>query len=192
MKTLKRTQLDRARTVPVSILLLLAMLAAALAALVPQPAQAATCVRYHWIQSGDTTMYIAKTYGLKWKQIAVANKMVYPFVLKPGVRLCIPAANAPAEYPTAPNVKFTASINNDRLTLDISGLSAKTVFVVKVRRAELGVGGWYKLGKLPVPKDAAVTTRFALPKALEGTTYLSVCLKNSSTDELLCKTVIWR
>lgn len=177
-----------------SVLLVMAFITAAL----PQAAQASpaaagqqavTCVRYHTIKEGDTTTTIAKTYGLKWREIAVANKMEYPYELKVGKQLCIPA-----KAPTAKqNIDTTATMSvvrtSDRILITVKNSgTVRNVYNVKVGESnEIRVNPWYKLGELKVDKKSTVTMSFEIPKDLRTVASLTVCLKNSTTDTLVCK-----
>jgi LysM repeat protein len=171
-----------------SILLALSFLLAAF----PSQAQAATttCVAYYTVQKGDTTTKIAKTFGLRWRQIAVANDMEYPYVLKAGMRLCIP----PKDFSTEPTVPAAAVLKaqavNNRLTVTVSNTSARRAFYVRVRDASSIVGGWTKLGSIKVPKNTTVVRSYSLPANVSKATHLQVCLKEATTDQLVCTIVL--
>jgi hypothetical protein len=77
------------------------------------------------------------------------------------------------------------------LTITLSGLSQKKgVFIARVRDASVGVGGFTKLGNIKLTKGDPTTARFNIPNELMDALYLQVCIKNASTDELRCLTVI--
>jgi LysM repeat protein len=156
----------------------------------PQPAQAATCDSYYIVKSGDTTVTIAQTFGLKWKVIAKANHLTYPYNLKVGQRLCIPPGETnDSENATEFNLKVSATHNLVFVT--VSSLSVdKAIFNVRARNPLGGTGGWSRLGSMKAKKKTTNKATFVIPQALKGTLYLQVCLKNMTTDELNCKTVI--
>jgi hypothetical protein len=52
------------------------------------------------------------------------------------------------------------------------------------------VSEWSKLGELKVEKNQKVSQFFYLPGSMEDSALISVCLKNSTTDELTCQTVV--
>lgn len=85
---------------------------------------------------------------------------------------------------------FTASIQNGKIVVSLSGFTNKHVMLVKVRDATQGVGGWKNLGKLKIAKNASLSKNFAIPKSLATTMYLNVCVKDQSTDTLTCKAVL--
>lgn len=158
----------------------------------PSQAQAATttCVAYYTVQKGDTTSKIAKTFNLRWRQIAVANKMEDPYKLTPGMRLCIP----PKDFSTEPTISAPAVLKaqavNNRLTITASNTSARRAFYVRVRDASVSTGGWYKIGSFKVPKNSVVTRSYSLPSKLSSATHLQVCLKEASTDQVVCAVVL--
>lgn len=181
----------------ISALLALAVLAAS----VPQPAAAATCATYYTVQEGDTTVKIAKSHGVKWREIAIANKIKYPYDdFEVGQQLCIPpkstsSSNSSSSSNTNENTntvkaQVSVSISGNRLVITVSKLVKKSVFYVKVREASVGVGGWEKVGTLKAPKTDAKTISLTLPDEFRNDTYLNVCLKDMTTDELICRSAV--
>jgi hypothetical protein len=172
----------------VSVLVVFAILAAAL----PQPAQAQTndCITTHVVQSGETTGQIAHRYDMKWRQIARANDLPVPTTLKTGQRLCIPDLDDDDETTSTSASSFSVTVAGGRVFVTINKLSVRSVFNVKARATEVGVGGWRKLGNLKVGRNETVSTVYSLPNALKDSTYISVCFKNVTTDELICTSTI--
>jgi LysM repeat protein len=171
-----------------SILLALSFVLAAF----PSRVEAATttCVAYYIVQKGDTTSKIAKTFGLRWRQIAVANDMDDPYKLTPGMRLCIPPEDFSTEPVKAAVAVLKATAVNNRLTITASNTSARRAFYVRVRDISSSTGGWYKLGSFKVPKNSTVIRSYSLPSKLSGAIYLQVCLKEATNDDLVCTTVL--
>lgn len=165
------------------------------AAAFPQPSFAATCVTYYTIKPGDTTVKIARTFGLKWKQIAIANNITQWEKLEIGKTLCIPPKESPTEVPrpgttaVTPRTKMTASLSGDRLRVTLGGLSLKGVYTVKVRESTVSAGGWYKIGRLKIDKNETVIGFYQLPRELVDDPSVRVCLKNGTTDEVICQNV---
>ncbi len=162
---------------------ILLFLAVALAAL-PQSALAASCQAYYTVEKGDKTGAIAREFGVKWIEIAAANSLERPYQLTEGEQLCIP-------YPFSISLKNNLSVKNVNNLIKITASSFTTPgnYYVKVRDVTAGPGDWYKIGKMKVPVSRAVTSSFLLPKDLKGATFLQVCLKNGTTDDLICQTV---
>jgi len=164
-----------------SILLALAVVMVS----IPKPAHAAqTCVAWYTVREGDTTPRIAHTFGLRWRKIAQANDLEYPYRLK-----CIPPEDfTPAKKKTKETV--SVSVVNNLISVSASGFAKKAAFYVKVRDITSTVGGWHKIGQLKVKRKTAKTGYYILPKELRGSIYLQVCLKNATTDEKICRTVL--
>ncbi len=171
-----------------SLLLVVTLVSAAL----PQPAQAATCRTYHTVKSGDTTVSIAKTYGLKWRVIAEANDMEYPYDLDVGDKLCIPPKAEDDDTNIADELKMTVKAVGNTVTITVKGLTAKASFYVRARDGNASVGGWHKLGVMRAKKKVTSSTSFILPRELREKLYLQICLKNGTTDEMACRTVVHR
>ncbi len=150
------------------------------------------CVAYYTVKEGDTTPKIAQTFGLKWGEIANANDMEYPYKLKPGLRLCIPEEGSTEKSKSTTKGTVTVTSRGNLITITASGFSKKGSHYVKVRDVSTAVGGWYKIGKLNVPKKSSVTGYYVLPKQLKGSIYLEVCLKEGTTDEKICRVVLHR
>lgn len=182
-----------------ALLLALALVAGSF----PHNALAATkCVAYYTVQEGDTTPKISKTFGLKWRKIAKANDLQLAWKPVPGTYLCIPAEESTASktsgsglstttsVPSDSNASFSAQAIGNKITITGAGFKNKQVFNVKVRDAKKNVGGWVKVGLFKIPKNTTKTQSYPLPDALRNDLYLDICLKNASTDELICRTVL--
>jgi LysM repeat protein len=162
-----------------------------LAAALPQPAQAATCASYYYVKAGDTPVGIAQNFDMKWGLIAKANNLEYPYSLKVGQRLCIPPKDTEEEDKDATKFKYTVTATRSAITITISGLSTKKAgFNVRARNATGTVGGWVLLGRIKAKKGSTTKVIYTIPPELRNITYIQVCLKNVTTDELTCKTVI--
>jgi LysM repeat protein len=191
--------LQRAHKMAISAGLSLALLAAIL----PQPVQAATCRAYYTVQKGDTTPYISHTFNLKWRDIAGVNDMDPGDKLTVGQRLCIPpeSASTKEESSTTSSGNKTkvrvpetdskavvlVSISGGRIGLTTKSFSVNHTYLVKTRDATTNVGGWYKIEVINVKKSKTQNFNFNVPKDLRSTTTLSVCLKDIYTDELICR-----
>ena len=177
--------LSHKRNLLLSVLLVAAILVAAL----PQPASAATtCVQYYTVKKGDKRAKIAHMYSLRWREIALANNMESPYTLEVGQKLCIPAQGSTSSGSSG--ITLSVSKFGNLMKVTLSNPSHRTVYNIKVRDINDSIGGWYKLGRIRVLKNASGTALFSVPKDLKGAIWLSVCAKNATTDELLCKTII--
>jgi len=168
-------------------LLTLAMLAAAL----PQPVQAASapCVTYYTFKKGDTTQSVAHSFGLAWWEIGKANNMKYPYKPTVGQRLCIPPAGWADSLPTVTGF-MSAFSKGSKVTVTASGFTTRYLWVVKVKESTGKARGDYKIGRLVIPANKKVTGVYELPQELRNSTYLTVCLKNQTTDDKICKNIV--
>lgn len=178
-----------ARLSLVAILVLVSVLGSLAYAIPAQAAQA--CRTWYVIQDGDTTAKIAHLFDLRWREIARANNLTYPYKLRTIERLCIPSDDT-IETQNKPATTMTASTYNNRLSITATGGSNKSMFYVRVRDVSTSVGKWYKLGSFKVNKKSTGKAAFIIPKELRSAIYLEVCLKNAVTDDAFCKTVLRR
>lgn len=193
MKPTQFTSLFSNRKSIFSLVLALAVLAA----LLPQPAQAATCRTYHLVRESDTTPFIAHTYGLKWHEIAGANDLKTGEKPEVGQILCIPT---PEEETTGRkitvrpstdrNAGIQVSVSGNRIILKLSSFSKEHMYRVKVRDVSLAAGGWSKLAVITIEKNKTRTFRYKVPEDLRDVPILNVCLKDMVTDELTCRTAL--
>ena len=177
---------------------------ALLAAILPQPVQAATtCRAYYTVKDGDTTPYISQTFNLKWRDIAKANGMDNYEKLTVGQRLCIPPESASTKGETSTtstgnntkvrvpetdeNAVVLVSITGRRIGLTTRKFSVNHTYLVKARDATTSIGGWYKIEVINVKKSTTQNFNFDVPKNLRTVPVLSVCLKDMYTDELICR-----
>ena len=168
------------------VLALSLVLGLALAAAIQPASAAVTCVAYHTVKKNDTTVSISKTYDVKWREILAANKLGDDYELEVGDRLCIPDNGSKDD----PSFSLRARVAAGNVTVTIPKLSANTGFVVKVRDGLATIGGFTKIGRVKGLKASSASASFSLPKALRSKMYIQVCLKNQTSDELLCKTVV--
>ncbi len=174
----------------VSILLLIAMVGIALGPQATTAQAASTCSTYYTVKQGDTTPKIAHTFGLRWKEIRIANKLDENYKPKAGDVLCIPVkGSVDVNATTHTTMTFKASNVGRSVTVTVADADHKSAFVVKVRDVTHGVGPWYKLGRFTVARHTQKTTSYRLPDALMSAIYVQVCLKDLTTDELICRTV---
>jgi LysM repeat protein len=160
----------------------------------PQKVHAAVkCEAWYTVKEGDKTPYIAQTFGLKWRDIALANNLVYPYHLYPGQRLCIPDPDSLESIKEKPRKgKVSIASRGNFIIVTATNFPKKGVSYVKVRDGNASIGGWFKLGRMKVPKISTSTKYFTLPKKLKGSIWLEVCLKDGTTNKKICQTVLHR
>jgi len=170
-----------------TVLVTLAFLAAAL----PQPVQAASapCVTYYTYKKGDKTYSVAKTFGLAWWEIGLANNLKYPYIPTVGQRLCIPPQGWAESQPTVTGY-MSAISKGSKLTVTASGFTTRYLWMVKVKDSTGKVSGDFKVGRMLIPATTRVKAGFQLPAELRNSSLLTVCLKNQTTDEKICKNIV--
>jgi hypothetical protein len=181
-----------------SVLLVVAILAMAL----PQSGLAqTTCRTYHTVREGDTKPYIAHTYGVKWSEIAAANDLSVEEKPAVGMQLCIPEATSdnettggkPKTQVDEPEGEGSAviqiSISGGRISVHTDNFNKDHLYLVKTRDVDAGTGSWYKLGNISVQEDESQSFSFNIPQDLRDEPVLSVCLKDQTSDELICQSV---
>ena len=187
-KSISSRRLRHASGLALTVLLALALLAAAL----PQPVQAATnpnapCVANYTVMKGDSTSSIAHNFGLGWWEIAKANSLTKPYKLKVGQTLCIPPKGWAGQKASG---NMTATAIGAKVTITVSGFDARYIWAVNAKDTTGNLTGNYKLGQMVIPKTTAVTQVFLLPTELRNAPYLTVCLKNLTTNDKVCRYII--
>jgi LysM repeat protein len=181
-------RLQRAASLALTVLLSLALLAAAL----PQPAQAATnsnapCVTNYTVVKGDSTTSIARNFGLGWWEIAKANNLTKPYNLKVGQTLCIPPKGWAGQKVAG---SMTAFAQGYKLIITVSGFDMRYIWAVNAKDTTGKVAGNYKVGQMVIPANTKMTQVFLLPTELLNAPYLTVCLKNLTTNDKVCRYII--
>jgi hypothetical protein len=163
-----------------TVILILAVISAAF----PQQGFAASCQAYYKVQKGDKTGTIARMYDLKWIEIAAINNLSRPYELSEGQLLCIP-------FKQSVSLKNNVTISNINNSIKITAADFRTSgsYYVKVRDITSGQGKWYKLGNMKIAKNRMVSRQYLLPKQLNSSIYFQVCLKNGTSNEVICKNV---
>ena len=185
-------------------LLVLALLAASL----PQFSVAAqttnTCAKKYTVVSGDTLSTIAFNNNLTVQELAAANNLKDPYTLFIGQELCVPGATSTTTTgttttgttttttttttsTTSTDPNFTFSVASNVLTITTANFPTSGNFFVRAGEGRFRVSSWYKLGRIRTQKTGAVETSYKLPKQLRNATLLTVCVKNATSDAVLCK-----
>jgi LysM repeat protein len=155
---------------------------------IPEKATTACDTRYT-VKAGDTKTSISRRFDVDWEDIADASNIDASDRIREGQRLCIPEKGD--EDQPNPDVRLRVSATHTRLTLTVSGLDdEKAIFIVRARDANVGIGGFFKLGRMRVEEHETTKQTFAIPTELMKILNLRVCIKNASTDEMRCQTVL--
>lgn len=173
-----------------TLVLCLILLAPMLAAFTPQPARAAGCVEIYTVRKGDTTISIAQHYGIKWGVIAVENRLKPDYKLEPGMELCIPEKRATAQSRAAKTTgKIVVTVIDFRVYVVASDFREDGVYYVRVRDGDVKSGGWTRIGRMKIEERKLVRGYFDLPLRLKNAETVTICLKNGTTDQVICQTV---
>jgi len=171
----------------VSLLLVLAILAAALPAAVLAQT---TCARNYTVQAGDTLSKISVTYDISVAELAAANNLKEPYSLYVGQVLCIPgttASTTPSASSSTSDQVITATFGVTTVSFKFAKLGKNGNFVVRARKYERNSSDWYKFGRFKANKNGAASVTLKLPRGLRDATYIEVCVKNVSNDKVECQ-----
>jgi hypothetical protein len=154
-------------------------------------AQAAECQDTYTVEYGDYLTKIASNYeGINFLDIAQANDIEAPYVLLPGQKLCIPekavSRTTTSGTTTVTSRNFTIRKRGDTLRVSVENLQRSETYFVKVDDANKNGLVWYKVGLLKTDRNREGEGTFTLPDALQNASAFTVCLKNVSTDDLIC------
>ena len=159
-----------------------------------KPASAATCVKYHVVQAGDTLSNIAQTYGVKTEDLASANNLTSPYVIYIGQSLCIPASTTATTGTTTTTTTTSTSKQPTLLILNftrkvyiqVTNFPKNTTYYVRAGNRE----DWVRIGRLRTNKDGKATDVFNVPAVIDRTSNLTICLKNVITEVVVCQTIL--
>ncbi len=170
----------------------LVMVAALLAAALPQVALAQTCTRFHTVASGDTLSGISLTYDISVAELAAANSLKEPYTLIIGQSLCIPGSTTSSSGTTSTssssNTRVTAVERDEKfLVISVANYPKNGIYYVKIKKGHWGTDTpWYKVGIFRTKKNTDVTRTFRLPSNFYNPSLITVCLKNAKTDAVSC------
>jgi LysM repeat protein len=172
--------------------LALALVAGALAALIPtQAALASSCKKNIKVQYGDSLGSIATKYDVDIGDLVRANSLYAPtYTIYVGQNLCIPADADPLggipKYANSLAADYTARIADKDLTIRTANFPQNSTFYVKVGPA--GGPATEKIGQINTGSGGTLAPKFTLPDNLKKAAKVMVCLKNAMTDVNVCRT----
>jgi len=177
-----------------SLLLVLALLAASLPAVALAAPAAVTCARSYTVQSGDSLSKISVTFDISIAELASANNLKEPYTLYVGQKLCIPGSTTTATGTSSTSSssssdKLTITLENNKITVKVSGLDKNSSFVVKGMKYDRGDSSWVKFGKFKTDKKGNGSVSLKVPKHLLEGTYLVFCVKNLKNDKIECQRI---
>jgi hypothetical protein len=155
-------------------------------------AASAKCDTYYSVRRGDTLTSIGEKYDYAANQVVDASKLVKPYSIYVGQRLCIPddenkdAPKIDSKYTNKAAAYFTAGRAGDNLAIH-TFLYPKTKVLVKAGAAASTRAKYLNLGTQTVQGDQ--TFKVKLPSELKNVKNLQVCLKDRTTSYLQCVNV---
>jgi LysM repeat protein len=176
------------------VLLLLSLLAALLPLGVGAAKSSAKCARYYEVNKNSTLSKIGSAFGFSASQIAYTNELPKPYTIYVGQSLCIPDKkdkSIPKAYQsvsgTTKAAYFVAGLTSDNKILVHPYSYPSTTVRIKVRSNGGSPGKWYRIGTLYIGSSGnGKTYTYKVPKDLEGTRNIQICLKDSKTSHLQC------
>ena len=172
--------------------LVVLVLLSLLVALVPAGvagAASAKCDTYYSVRRGDTLASIGKKYDYAANQIVHSSKLVKPYSIYVGQKLCIPdeenkdAPKIDSKYTKNPAAYFNAGRNGDNLLIH-TFTYPKTKVLVKAGAAPNTERKFYNVTTQAVQGDQSFKVK--LPSELKNVKSLQVCLKDRTTSYLQC------
>jgi murein DD-endopeptidase MepM/ murein hydrolase activator NlpD len=189
MKAYFISPLRRLGLTTISLLLVLALLAASAPAAALAAPLSVTCAKNYVVQSGDTLSKIAVTYKLTVAELAAANNLKEPYTLFVGQQLCIPGTATTTTSTTSTATTsgpVTAEFDKNTVTLKFTGLTKNHGYVVKAAKVERGTLEWLKFGKFKSDKKGNASVTLKVPKRYRDATYLQICAKDLINDKVFC------
>jgi murein DD-endopeptidase MepM/ murein hydrolase activator NlpD len=190
MKAYFTSPLRRLGLTTISLLLVLALLAASAPAAALAAPLSVTCARNYVVQSGDTLSKIAVTYNLTVAELAAANNLKEPYTLYVGQQLCIPGSTTTTTTSTTSTSTtsgpITAEFDKNTVRLKFTDLTKNHGYAVKAAKVERGTLEWLKFGKFKSDKNGKASITLKLPKRFRDATYLQICAKDLINDKVVC------
>lgn len=162
--------------------------------LTAQPAQASTCVAYHWVRYGESLSWIGRYYGVSWPYLAQVNGIGRPYTIHPGQRLCIPSGSGTGGYPTYTSGvggqrtwSFVVTRVNPNVSVSIltHNFPSNVEFKVKIGNNVGGTYQWRDVAALDSGAGGSFGADFAIPADFNGARQLAIRLiqykKNGKT-----------
>ena len=154
---------------------------------------ASSCDTPYTVRSGDTLAKIGEQYEISAYRVANYNELKEPYILWVSMKLCIPdkpkyenkQPTLAKKYANRAAADFSVRREGESLVVRVINYSTRTIFLVKVDDASDPARSFIKLGKLNPANGSEF--RFRLPKDLQETKPLWVCMKNQTTDMRICR-----
>ena len=186
MKTIQSKQIQRTIMIVLSALIVMSFSAAVLV----QPAAAATCKFRHSVEAGETVSSIAALYEISYLDVVEANNLQEPYVLQIDQKLCIPSGSKPSDTEDAEDGEsggpsLEAIIGYRSILVEVIGIAKNTN--VNLRVGNYPSNNMVTIGSFKTNDNGHYKGYFTLPdyNYLQSRNVL-VCIKSVWTDEVAC------
>jgi murein DD-endopeptidase MepM/ murein hydrolase activator NlpD len=184
---------QRLSKIALSLLLVLALLAAMLPLPTLAAANTATCSKNYTVKSGDTISSIAAANDITVTELAAANNLKEPYTIYVDQVLCIPGTAATTTTSTSTTAssgsgkKMTLERGETTLKVTLSGYPKNGHYLIRGRIYDRNDSSWYRFGRFKTTKNGSVTITLKLPRILRDAELIQICVKNVVTDSVDCK-----
>ena len=146
-----------------------------------QPAQAASCTRYHTVQRGETLYKIGVRYGVTWRYLAAINNLSNPNRIYAGQRLCVATSATQPKPKVIPTFSITGVARDTRVTIRTANFPANDSFnVLMGAYGTAGVGG-IKVDTIRSGQGGSFSDTFSIPAALRGARRIAIRLESPTS-----------
>jgi LysM repeat protein len=90
-----------------------------------QPAQAATCTKFHTVKQGEYLVLIARQYDTTWRTLAEINDLKDPTRIYPGQKLCVAQEGSVQPTPTTERINFQLGATSATVTGHLSASGSR-------------------------------------------------------------------
>ena len=150
------------------------------------PARAESCMSKYTVGESETLQDIADLYKVRLRDLARVNSLKKPYRITKGQVLCIPSKNSQTSDPTpGPNDGFTFNISflSTTFVVEASNMPGRMTYYVLLENNNRRI----KAGTLRTGDGGKVRMIFDLNEPMRSSPELTVCLKNTTSNALVCR-----
>ena len=147
-----------------------------------QPANAATCTKFHTVQRGEYLVSIGRIYGVHWRTLAQINNLANPSLIFPGQRLCVSTDGSlpPAPPSRIPTFSIVSVEAGDNVTIRTANFPANDTFQVRMGKiGTQGIGGKV-VDTINSGQGGTFTANFRIPSDLRNDNRVAIRLESKS------------
>jgi LysM repeat protein len=153
------------------------------------------CAFNYQVRHDDTLGKIAKRNAVKAVDLVRANNIKKPYTIFVGQNLCIPNISKKglqdigAGFRNAKAAYFIVEWVNRGVRITIYNVPNRNSYYVRVANPSDTDSSSIKVGVLNIRKNGPAAHTYRLPKELQGSNNLQVCIKNVNTNTLMCNSL---